>query len=67
MKREYMRIIREIRNPVFQLVMEQRYLCCRTWEKISEELGYELRWLHRLHGRALQEAEKALLGKTLVI
>ncbi|MDD4455017.1 MAG: hypothetical protein PHI67_06875, partial [Candidatus Methanomethylophilaceae archaeon] len=42
MKREYMRIIREIRNPVFQLVMEQRYLCCRTWEKISEELGYEL-------------------------
>ena len=58
MKREYMRIIREIRNPVFQLVMEQRYLCCRTWEKISKELGYELRSLHRLHGEALKVAER---------
>ena len=66
MKREYMRIIGEIRNPVFQLVMEQRYLCCRTWEKISEELGYDLRWLHRLHGRALQEAEEVLKQKLTI-
>ena len=66
MKREYMRIIGEIRNPVFQLVMEQRYLCCRTWEKISEELGYDLRWLHRLHGRALQEAEEVLQQKLTI-
>ncbi len=57
MKREYMQIIREIKNPVFQLVMEQRYLCCRTWEMISLELGYELRSLHRLHGEALKVAE----------
>ena len=63
MKSEYMRIIGEINNPVFQLVMEQRYLCCRTWEQISIELGYELRWLHRLHGRALHEAEKVLEAK----
>ena len=60
MKREYIQIIREIRNPVFQLVMEQRYLCCRTWEKISEELDYELRSLHRLHGEALKVAENLL-------
>ena len=66
MKREYMRIIREIRNPVFQLVMEQRYLCCRTWEMISEDLGYDLRWLHRLHGRALQEAEEVLKLKLTI-
>ena len=59
-KREYMRIIREIRDPVSQLIMEQRYLCCRTWEKISEELGYDLRWLHRLHGRALQDADRII-------
>ena len=49
-KCEYMRIIGEINNPVFQLVMEQRYLCCRTW-------------LHRLHGGALQEAEKVMEAK----
>jgi len=67
MKREYMRIIGEIRNPVFQLVMEQRYLCCHTWDQISIELGYELRWLHRLHGRALQEAETALKQKLATI
>ena len=60
MKREYMWIINEIQNPVFQLVMEQRYLCCRTWEKISEELGYEMRSLHRLHGEALKVAERLI-------
>ena len=60
MKREYMWIINEIRNPVFQLVMEQRYLCCRTWEKISEELGYEMRSLHRIHGEALKVAERLI-------
>ena len=60
MKREYMWIINEILNPVFQLVMEQRYLCCRTWEKISEELGYEMRSLHRLHGEALKVAERLI-------
>ncbi len=63
MKRVYMQIIREIRNPVFQLIMEQRYLCCRTWEKISEEMGYELRSLHRLHGEALKIAEKLIPPK----
>ena len=67
MKREYMLVIGDIKNPVYQLVMEQRYLCCRTWEHISLELGYELRWLHRLHGRALQEAEKSLVGKALAV
>lgn len=60
MKREYMRIIGSIDSPVHQLVMEQRYLCCRTWEQISVELGYDLRWLHRLHGRALQEADRVI-------
>ena len=64
LKRVYMQIIGGIENPIYQLVMEQRYLCCRTWDEISEELGYELRWLHRLHGRALQDAEKVLQFKT---
>lgn len=66
MKRDYIKIIGDIRSPIHQLVMEQRYLCCRTWEQIKMELGYELRWLHRLHGRALQEVDKALAGKELL-
>ena len=66
MKREYMLVIGDVINPVHQLVMEQRYLCCRTWEQISVELGYDLRWLHRLHGRALQEAEEVLKQKLTI-
>ena len=66
MKREYMLVIGDIKNPVHQLVMEQRYLCCRTWEQISVELGYDLRWLHRLHGRALHEAEEVRKQKLTI-
>ena len=66
MKRDYMSVIGDIKSPVHQLVMEQRYLCCRTWDQISVELGYDVRWLHRLHGRALQEAEKMLQAKLTI-
>lgn len=63
MKREYMQVIGSITSPVHQLIMEKRYLCCQTWEQISLELGYDMRWLLRLHGRALIEVEKALQTK----
>lgn len=37
----------------YRRVLELRYRNYLTWEKIAEEMQYELRWVHELHGRAL--------------
>lgn len=58
MKREFTDLIRRMQDPRQQLLMEKRYLCGHTWEEISSEMNYDLRWVYRLHGQALLEAEK---------
>ena len=33
------------------------YLCFITWEQIAVDMGYELRYIHKLHGKALDEVK----------
>ena len=53
LKREITRRVKSIPNDEYQLLLEKRYLCFMPWEKIAVDMGYELRWLYRLHHRAL--------------
>lgn len=62
MKRERRGIIEQLPNKEHRLILTKRYICGHRWEKIAVDLGYNLRWVHRLHGRALSEAEKFLTG-----
>lgn len=52
-----MRAIKRVNNPEYQTILEQRYLCYRTWEQIAVNLGYDLRYLHKLHIRALEQCD----------
>lgn len=54
-KRDIMHAIKRVDNPEYQTILEQRYLCYRTWEQIAVNLGYDLRYLHKLHTRALDQ------------
>lgn len=51
------RLVNEAINAVevvkYRRVLELRYRNYMDWEKIAETLGYELRWVYELHGRAL--------------
>ena len=55
LKREIVTVIKAIKNPEYQTLLEKRYLCFLTWEKIAVDMGYDLRWLYRIHKRALDE------------
>lgn len=55
LKREIVTVIKAIENPEYQTLLEKRYLCFLTWEKIAVDMGYDLRWLYRIHKRALDE------------
>ena len=55
LKRELVKVIKAVDNTEHQLLLELRYLCFKTWEQIAVEMGYDLRWLYRIHGKALDE------------
>jgi len=57
LKHEIVTIIKCVETPEFQTLLELRYLCFRTWEEIAVELHYDLRHVHRLHGRALSDVD----------
>jgi lambda repressor-like predicted transcriptional regulator len=61
-KREVMSIIKGVAKPEYQSLLELRYLCFKTWEEIAVAMRYELRYLHKLHGRALEQCKKPLGG-----
>lgn len=39
-------------------LLEYRYLGYMTWPRIAEAMGYELRTVYRLHGKALMAVKK---------
>ncbi len=57
LKRGVISIIKRVNSPDLAMLLELRYLCFMTWEQIAVELHFDLRWVHRLHNRALSEVE----------
>ena len=63
LKRELNALIMAIDNHAYRIVLELRYLNGNTWEEIAGIMGYDLRWIYRLHGKALQEAAAKLITR----
>ena len=57
LKHEIVTVINCVESPELQMLLELRYLCFKTWEQIAVALHFDLRWVHRLHNRALNEVE----------
>ena len=57
LKKEIMAIIKAVDNPEHQALLEKRYLCYLSWEKIAVDMGYDLRYIHKLHNRALENVK----------
>ncbi len=57
LKHEIVTVIKCVESPELQTLLELRYLCFKTWEQIAVELHFDLRWVYRLHGRALDEID----------
>jgi len=53
-----------IDNHAYKMVLELRYLSGNTWEKVADVMGYDLRWIYRLHDKALAEADLRLINMT---
>lgn len=47
--------IAAVADPVQREVLERRYMFYQKWEDIAQDMKLDLRWIYRLHGRALQK------------
>ena len=52
-KKDIIHRIKSVESAEYQTLLELRYLNYMTWEQIAVEMNYELRWLYRIHGKAL--------------
>lgn len=53
LKAEISRVINAVDDMDLRTLLELRYLSFKTWEAIAYEMGYDLRWVYKLHKRAL--------------
>ncbi len=53
-------VIQKVQNLEYQLLLELRYLCFKSWSEIALRMDLEERYVYKVHGRALQEVEKIL-------
>lgn len=60
LKRELTAFVAEIANPSHRLLLELRYLGGSTWDEVAAIMGYDVRWVYRLHRKALKEADEQL-------
>lgn len=58
LKREIVSVIKAIEDPEYQTLLEKRYLCFMSWERIAVEMGYSLQHTFRLHENALKKVER---------
>lgn len=65
LKRELASFVSGINNPSYRLLLELRYLSDRTWEEVAAIMGYDVRWVYRLHRKALKEATEQLKNKSV--
>lgn len=61
MKRRVQNEINSLEDPSYIGVLSRRYIEEKKWELIAVEMGYGIRWVHRLHGMALQAFEDKYL------
>ena len=49
--------INRVNDMTYQTLLILRYLCFMPWEKIAERLGYERRYVLKLHNLALKKVD----------
>ena len=60
LKREIMRVVNRIEPVEYRTILEMRYLQFKKWEQIALLMSTDLRWVYRMHGRALNEVQKII-------
>ncbi len=58
LKTDITHLIKNLDSHEYQIILEQRYLCFKSWEQISVDLGYSIQHTFRLHDAALTDLKR---------
>lgn len=58
MKEKAEAIIQSEPDEKRRAVLYRRYILCERWEVIAEKMGFEKRYMQKIHGEALDDLEK---------
>jgi len=56
-------VIKRVKDPEQQSVLEMRYLCYQPWETIAARLSYSPQHTFRIHGAAISSVARELESK----
>lgn len=65
LKRDIMEVIKTVEDTEYQILLEKRYLCFRTWEQIAADMHYSGKWVQKMHERALEAVTRILKAKSV--
>lgn len=54
LKRDIVRTIKSIQNPEYQIILELRYLCFKTWEEIAVQMNCSIDNVFKIRKNALK-------------
>ena len=60
LKQEIIHIVNSIESAEYRTILEMRYLQFKKWEQIALSMSTNLRWVYRMHGRALNETQQII-------
>ena len=60
LKQEIIHIVNSIESAEYRTTLEMRYLQFKKWEQIALSMSTNLRWVYRMHGRALNEIQQII-------
>ena len=64
LKRRISTLIKSVPNHEYQTLLEKRYLCFQTWEKIAVDMTYSIQHTYLMHDRSLKEIEQIMQDKS---
>ena len=67
-KQEIEEAISRVGNSTYRTLLLERYINCKTWERIAVDMNYSYKQICRIHGRALAGIKDVLecpIDKTL--
>nr|DAV98460.1 MAG TPA: Protein of unknown function (DUF1492) [Caudoviricetes sp.] len=60
LKLEIMNTIWQVEDENAQMLLERRYHSFKSWEDIAADMSVSIRWVHKIHAKALDDVEKIL-------
>ena len=57
LKADICKAIDAVEDMRYRRLLELRYRHYESWEQIAVDMGYDIRWVYRLHGEALNQVK----------